>query len=668
MRRFFCILAAPTADETLNKILHGAMLGHHMRTPMNIDLFADLPPPAPPMIPALMDLPELVARIKELGDLYRIGKPAVSDHEYDHVWLAALREKDPTNPLLLEPEPEPEHGIPGARVPLPAAMLSTDKAYTSSEVEAWATRVTAAAADLGIADVMIQVQPKLDGIAAYDTGTMVCTRGRHGYGTDITHLFTNATPIKTSGGRGRGAGEIVISKSYFDEVLRPTFGLDHPRNYIAGFVAAETVRDYHTRALADGEIVLLTYADLPTLLVPLAEFVSSWESLMDQVVGEVPYLCDGAVASVVSEELRAAMGATSHHHRWQIATKRNDEAATATVRGIRMTTGVHGRITPTVELEPITLYGVKISWVTAHTAQHLSDLQLGPGAVIRVERGGGVIPRIAGVVQPAAAIGVDLDHCPACGADTERDGAYLVCPDVSGCGAQTARRLMHFFKTIAVCNGFGESVTEALAAAGVKTPLAVYGMDQAAFVAAGISPGVAANLVAELARSRVEPIADAILLGALAHRHLGRGDSRRLLAEHPLETLGTLTAEQIERVAGFGAHTSALIAASLQARKHELEALLALGFNLVRTPLTTAAPTGPLTGITLVFTGSMTTGTRDAMEAEARTLGGTVGSSVTKKTSWLVCGSGVGATKTGKAAALGVEVIDEAEYRRRIGA
>lgn len=632
---------------------------------MSHDLFANLE--APRANPHLMPIEELVATLTRYNDAYRRGAPEISDSEYEGAWLPALKARAPDHPFLAVPEPEAAAiEITGARVPLPAPMLSTEKAYTITEVNAWLTRIRAAAEQIGLdpSEVEIDVRPKLDGIAAHDTGTLVCTRGRGGFGTDISRWFSGATPIQTSGGRGRGAGEIVIDRRYFDEILSPTYDLDHPRNYVAGLVASQSTRDYHQQALADRKVILVSYDDLPTRTRRITDLADHWERDLEELQSDSPYLCDGAVAQVRSAALREQMGSGTRHHRWQIALKRNDSFAETEITSIRMTTGRTGRITPTMEIVPVELYGVTISWASAHTVQHLYDLKLGPGAKVVVTRAGGVVPALERVITPSASIGADLDHCPSCAHPTERDGPYLVCPNLSGCPAQTSRALGHFFKTLAVANGFGDSVTDALAAAGIRRPVDVYGLTLKGFTDAGISTGIASNLIDELARSRSEPISDAILLGALGIRYLGRGSSRRLLEMYPIATLGGVTAAQITDIDGFGDITGPAIAASLEQRWPELEQLLALGFNLIPTPNRTARSTtqGLLAGKGVVFTGTMTSGQRRDMEQQARTLGANVQGSVSKRTHLLVCGQNVGATKTAAAAALGVTVMSEADY------
>lgn len=608
----------------------------------------------------------LAETISKLNEAYRRGQPLVSDARYDAEFIAELRQRAPEHPFLSKPEPEPEDAFNGARYAHSVPMLSTDKAYGTKDVAAFVARAIAAAEDAGIdyRNATVSVTPKLDGIAGMRYADALVTRGRNGFGTDISHLL-KLDVVETLPGHV-GPGELVVDQAYFDSNLARQYEVEHPRNYVAGLASAQELQRHHLDALRDRAVRFVAYASLTPLCMPLSELVDRFEEALAVTAG-VPYLCDGAVVAIDDPALRQALGHTSHHHRWMLALKRNDEAVETTVTGISMFCGRSGRITPTLQLEPISLYGVTITNATAHTAQHIKDLGLGAGARVLITRGGGVIPKLERVVAPVENSGVDFDHCPACGGATEWQGKYLVCTEPSICRAQAARALEHYFGLLGTCHGFGPAVCEQLVASGHVAIDKIYRMDTEAFVAAGISPGIAANLVAELARSRREPIPDATFLGAFGIRHLGRGDSRRILQHHPIETVHQLDEAAIRMIDGFGPGTSRPIAMSLAAAGPTLESLLALGFNLVRTPrlVEQAAIESPIAGKTLVFTGSMTE-KREDMESHARALGATVGGSVTRKTDYLVCGENVGATKTDKALTLGVKVITEAAYRALI--
>jgi len=180
----------------------------------------------------------------------------------------------------------------------------------------------------------------------------------------------------------------------------------------------------------------------------------------------------------------------------------------------------------------------------------------------------------------------------------------------------------------------------------------------------GFGAGQAANLVSEMKRSRAQPLDDWRLLAALGIHDLGRGDSRKLLKEFPLEELGGLTKGQLVKIRGFGDVTSESITAGLKERWSTIVSLLELNFNLIRTKTAaeSAAIESPVAGKKIVFTGAMQSGKRDDLKAQARDMGAETPGSVSKTTDYLVCGEKVGAAKTTKAEKLGVTVITEAEY------
>ena len=167
-------------------------------------------------------------------------------------------------------------------------------------------------------------------------------------------------------------------------------------------------------------------------------------------------------------------------------------------------------------------------------------------------------------------------------------------------------------------------------------------------------------MVEQLARSRTEAVEDWRFLAAFGIPPLGRGDSRKLLRVHQLEDLKTLTGEQLIDIAGFGEITAESIPKSFEARWPVIEAMLALGFNLLSDEPIEAIESA-ISGKHIVFTGSMQM-PRGDMQENARKLGATVQSSVNKKTEILVIGEKVGAKKIEKAESLGTQVMKEADY------
>lgn len=605
----------------------------------------------------------LASLCQALNSSYRAGKPLVSDTVYDELFIESLRTIDPENTFLHSVEPEGKaFGGPSVRHDRP--MLSTEKAYTEEEVGRFMARLTKTSGDLGMhpSELRLRATPKLDGIACRDNGSSLATRGDGFTGTDITHILARGAII-AGGERGQGDGEVVVVQEYFESVLKPNFDLEHPRNYITGFCGAETEKEHHRQAAEAQAVVFVPYSSLRAWEGTAEEFLKDWKGICDTVRQDVPYLMDGVIVEAIDPDVKAALGATSHHHRWMLAVKEKGETATTRAKDVVWQTGRTGRVTPVVELEPIYLSGANIARVTAHHAGMIKSLGIGPGAILEIIRSGEVIPKIERVITPAdTAI---PERCPCCDHTLELDGDFLVCPNNLECSAQVSTGLVHFFKTLGNVDLFGPKAVEILVDAGITDLREIYELDQARLQSIGFGPGQSANLVRELARSQQQEIEDWRFLAAFGIRHLGRGDSRRLLEGLTLEQLLTdVTPESIRSLDGFGEITSRSIAADLVERA-ALIADLSTRFTLRRTGA--AAPreergNTPLSGRGVVFTGAMSSGSREELQEQARQLGANVQTTVNSKTSYLVCGERVGSSKTNKAAALGVTVLSEAEY------
>ena len=608
--------------------------------------------------------PELVTLLERLNDAYRRGEPLVSDHDYDHVYLAELRQREPDHPFLNTVEAEPEDAFSGSKVRHPFQMMSTEKAYEDEAVASWLRRGVSAAAELGV-EVSVEVTPKLDGIAGRWDGSVLATRGDGFVGADVTRNFDRG--VVNESGSDPDVGEIVVHQPYFEAHLSGTF--KHPRNFVAGLIGADTLQPVQVEALNAGAIRFVPYSKGPSATVSVAEFEARWSELLAESREQVEYATDGAVARFVcpsatdTARLHEALGATGHHHRAYIALKIKGETARTVVESVTLQTGRLGRVTPVLNIDPVHLSGATIRNVTAHTGRHVEKLQLGPGAEVEIVRSGEVIPYLSLVRRPSPTpLNINDAHCPSCDSDLDWDGDYLVCPNHLGCPAQLSGRLEHWFRTLGVL-GFGPAVCDKLAASGITSGVKALQMTSDEFVSVGISPGIARNLEAAVETRKAEGVRDAMLLAALGIRHLGRGDSRRILECHALESVGQLTRQDLESINGFGPLTSSGIVGALGARWGEVEEFLALGFSIMRTPIKGAAASvdSPIAGKKIVFTGKSVM-PRSDMQDQARALGAEVQSSVSKATDMLVCGENVGASKMAKAEKLGVQIMMEADY------
>jgi DNA ligase (NAD+) len=287
---------------------------------------------------------------------------------------------------------------------------------------------------------------------------------------------------------------------------------------------------------------------------------------------------------------------------------------------------------------------------------------------VRVCRSGLVIPKIEKVVKPAEHVFAPT-KCPSCGGKTEWEGDFLYCRSSDICPAQIETTIEYFFKTIGNCDGFGPKVIEQICKQGYSSVVSIYKMDQRDFESCGLGAGISANLCAELNRSQREPIEDWRFLAAFGINNVGKGGCERLLKHHRLETVFDLTVEDLIAIDGFAEKTATILYNALKRIRDDFNYLSGLGFNLTKTPLVSeqSATESPVLNKTIVFTGTLRSGKRDDLEKTAKLYGAKIGSSVSSKTDFLVCGENVGANKTEAAKKHGVKVISEADYLALFG-
>lgn len=458
-----------------------------------------------------------------------------------------------------------------------------------------------------------------------------------------------------------------MSKSYFEARLADDF--EHPRNLVVGIIASEQANDLARRALEDGVVHFVCYGQLPDWIGDAETLVTGIEGIYDELLSDIDYPVDGVVVQVDNAAVREAMGRTAHHYRWQIAYKRRGETATTTVNEVTWQVGRTGNVTPVMEVDPVRLSGATIRRVTAHNAARVEADGIGPGARIEIVRSGEVIPKLESVISPAVSPRIP-DTCPSCGTALQRgDEAaasekFLRCPNRFSCRDQLVQRVRHWFNMLGNADWFGIRSVEKLVDAGFDRIEAIYGMTEADFEALGFGPVQSKNLFTAMTHSRSQPLEDWRFLAAFGIPDVGVGDGRKLLGHFTLEALSGVSAEDIAALKGFGEKKAANIAGGMNDIRETFLHMLALGFNLTRTPLeaVTAGIQSPISDKGIVFTGKMVHGTRAEMEAIARVAGATIQKTVSGNTDLLVCGENVGGSKLAKARQHAVERISEAEF------
>ena len=618
------------------------------------------------------NIDELVGYLKKNSQGYYSGGEHISNTEYD-ILTEHLRSMDPQNTFLTVIEFEDDVVVDGKKRPTvkhTTPMLSIDKAYSPTDLERFIRRVEKDAKEIGLKlkDLTFRMTPKLDGMAAKYENDILVSRGDGSKGSDISHILKRGIIIK--GGKNSGVGEIVMKNSSFDQYFADR--IDHPRNMVAGVVNADTLTDEAKLAIKKKSIHFVPFSSLEFWEGGADQLLADIDTIRDKLIKKIDYPLDGVVIEVTDERVKEKMGATNHHNRWQVALKTLGETATTEILNIRWQTGRTGKITPVLEIKPVRLSGASLSNVTAHHAGMVKELCLGKGAKIEVIRSGEVIPKLLHVIT-ACDKGDVISECPSCKGDVEWQNDFLMCVNAS-CSARHVTSLFYWFKTLRTADGFGPKTIEVLVDNGKTRLEEVYALQESDFVKMGFGEKQSENLEKSLQTSLRTEIEDAKFLAAFGIVHLGEGESRKLLCHYKLEELKDLTEENISDIKGFGKKTSSAIVEGVERLWPTIEHMLSLGFVLQRT-LTVKEQeelvkslNHKLVGKKVLFTGTMTTGTRDAIKKHARNIGINVASGYSKSLDYLVIGSdvGVGNNKFDDATTDSVPIIGEQEYLNMI--
>jgi DNA ligase (NAD+) len=587
---------------------------------------------------------------------YRRGEPIISDDDYDFIFLAELQQRNPNHPFLQQLENE-EIDF-GDKLLLPKPMLSTDKAYTFTEIEKFCERLTKAASEIKLdpQDIVIKTTPKLDGFAAFDDGKILYTRGDGKKGSDISRVFSRGLAVFNKQDRGLGAGEIVISKSYFNTHLKGEF--EHPRNFTASIIKEKALDNKVKKAIDVRAAVFVPFAALPYQKFSIDVLLGDFENIISHNLVAVDFDVDGVILEAINTELREYMGSNRKFHRFQIAYKENKESKQVRVLEVKPQVGRTGKITPVAILEPTLLSGATITHATCHHYGMVKAQNLGVGSVVELVRSGQVIPKITKVLQATQAF--IPTKCPSCESILEWESDFLLCLNHNNCPEQIIGRMEHFFKVLDNNDGFGKQTINKLFAQGITQVSEIYQLQTQDFITFGFGEKTSQNLQTELVKSRTVQIEDYRFLSAFGVERLGLGNSENLLKNYPLSEIFNLSVEQIAAIDGFAEITASSIQTGLAKIQDEFNTIFALGFNLEITN-NSKQESNIFSDNYLVFSGAMTK-SRDEMEKQAKAYGAKVQKSVNTKTNYLIIGEKVGQSKLNKARELGVKILTESEY------
>ncbi len=639
---------------------------------------------------------------------YVENAPEISDFDFDAM-MRELQELEREHPEYADPASPTlrvgsDLGAEFRTVRHRYPMLSLGNTYSLDELHEFLGRIEREA---GATDYVCEL--KFDGTAislTYEHGRLVqaLTRGDGVEGDDVTANVrtVRSVPLRL---RGEGwpelfeiRGEVLMPYASFDRLNaeREANGeqlFANPRNAAAGTLKQQQSAVVARRGL-DCTLYQLTGDDLP--------FATHWESLEKarewgfKVSGEaricrsvaeidafiahwdearrlLPFPTDGVVVKVNDFAVRRQLGFTAKAPKWAVAYKFKAEQALTRLESVSFQVGRTGAVTPVANLDPVLLAGTTVRRATLHNAEQMALLDIRPGDMVYVEKGGEIIPKITGVElseRPAGSRPFSyIDRCPECGTPLVRyEGeAKHYCPNQSGCRPQIIGRILHFIRRKAMdIEGLGEETVELLYDNALLHDIAdLYDLraEQLAPLPR-LGEKSADNIIRSIRRSAEVPFRR-VLFG-LGIRFVGE-TTAKYLAEHfrSLEAVMHASREELVEADEVGGKIADAIleyfadAGNLRI----IDRLRRAGVQFEAAARELASES--LAGKSLVISGRFSR-SRDEMKELIERHGGRNLAAVSGSVDYLVAGEKTGPAKLKKAEKLGIRILSEEEFLRLV--
>jgi len=637
--------------------------------------------------------------------------PKISDAAFDRL-MERLKKLEAEHPDLITPDSPtqrvggaPREGFQQVRHGIP--MMSLDNAFSFEALGEFDRRVRQTT---GREKIDYVCEQKFDGLSLsliYEDGRLArgVTRGDGMTGEDVTPnvrtirsiplsmdpLLLKKAAIKEN---FEVRGEAMMTRKAFEglnEQQEAQGGkrFANPRNAAAGAVrmldpsitASRQLEFFAYYLLVDGRIPKRRHSEVLEALTALRfkasydwqicsgiENVEHYIDRCEKKREKLPYEIDGVVTKVNEISLQNELGYTSKAPRWAIAYKYPAHQETTLLKEIAISVGRTGVLTPFAIFEPVQIGGVTVSKSTLHNLDEIRRLNVHAGDTVLVERAGEVIPHVLKVVKHGSEE-KEFEmpsKCPVCGMrvyHTEGEVAYR-CVNVS-CPARRRESILHFAGRHAMnIDGLGEKIVVQLIENGLVKDFAdLYKLNLETL--AGLermAEKSAQNLLNEIAASKKNSLAR--LVYAIGIPFVGERTAQ-LLAAHlgSMNKLREASDEKLLQVEEVGPKIAEGVREffSESANRKLIDHLAAVGVNMKDER---AAPkSSKFAGMTFVFTGTLAKRSREEAEALVTAHGGKAGSSVSKKTNYVVLGADPG-SKFDKAKSLGVPILDEAQFEK----
>jgi DNA ligase (NAD+) len=669
-----------------------------------------------------MDTDTAIKRIEELRRLinyhnrryYQLDDPEISDIEYDRLMkeLIALEQRFPDMDVSDSPTqrvgaaPLEKFSTLSHLIP----MLSLANAFSEQDISDFGERIKRF---LGTHEnITFVVEPKLDGTAVnliYESGSFAvgATRGDGNKGEDITQnlktirtipLLMKARQNLSIPERIEIRGEVFIEINSFkklnkDRLEKREHVFANPRNAAAG-----SLRQLDSKITARRPLDIFCYGiGISTGIT----FKSHWDVLqslsgwgfqvnphitqvsnineciqyyhhINDIRGELPYEIDGIVIKVNDLHIQERLGAVSRSPRWAIACKFAATQETTVIEDIIVQVGRTGVLTPVAIMKPVWVGGVMVSRATLHNKDEIDKKDIRIGDTVIVQRAGDVIPEVVKVIE-SKRTGIEKKFvmpqaCPECGTEVVRlegEAAHR-CIGIA-CPAQIKEHIAHFVSRGGMdIEGLGDKlVSQLVDTAMIKDPADLYYLTKEKLLTIDrMAEKSVYNLITAIEKSKSPPLEK--FINALGIRHVGQHTSR-VLAETfmTVDTLMHATSDALLAIRDIGPEVASSITRFFR-EPSNIEVIEKFERAGVTPMEQVSLKDALLAGKTFVFTGTLTTLTRNEAKGLIKSLGASATESVTKTTDYVVVGESPG-SKLENANKSGVTIINEDEFLTLIG-
>ncbi len=666
----------------------------------------------------VQELTQLRQKIAYHSYLYNtLDQPEISDFEYDQLFNR-LKAIEAEHPELITPD-SPTQKIGSQisekfqKVSHPAPILSLANGFGSQDALAWYERILRL--DPRVAQTDFLLEPKLDGLTVvlhYNDGifTLGATRGDGSIGEDITanlrtipSLPLRIPVVPTSSSVPQHIvfrGEVFITKADFlalnaELEQRGEKTYLNPRNTAAG-----SLRQLDSAITAARPLKLFLYQvlessdPLPQTQSGILDYIASFGLPVNPLrwharnISEVVQICekeglnrhswaydaDGIVIKINDLQLSSALGFVGKDPRGSLAYKYPGEEVETTLLDIQVNVGRTGVLTPLAVLEPVSIGGVVVKQATLHNFDFIAEKDLRIGDRVLLKRAGEVIPYIVAALKEkrdsSQKVYAPPTECPSCGSQVEQVPGEVAFYCVNAaCPAQLTRNVENFASRSAMdIAGLGEQIVAQLVQSGlVKSLPDLYRLTKDQLLTLDkFGDKKADNLLAAIQASKLQTLQRLII--GLGIKGIGEVAARKLSQKYGnLDAISQASFADLQQLEGVGPNLAESITEwfQLQSNQQVITDLKALGLWPVETA-SASTENLPLTGLTLVVTGTLEGFTREGISEFILANGGKVSSSVSSKTSYLVLGADPG-SKYDKARQLGVPIISEQQLREIAG-